>query len=139
MQALIQPPAGLNIELKSSEVDVTEDQFRQLTFYMDGRPLPKATNDNRLEIAARWNGNRLVSDEKSPLGGKMSRTFELSPDGLKLYENLQIDSGRARTPIDIRYVYDAVNPGTQSDRESSDPDRPILKKNTDSGSSSNIF
>ncbi len=51
---------------------------------------------------------RLVSDEKSPQGAKLTRTFELSSDGRELYENIHIDKERSTAAIDIRYVYDAV-------------------------------
>jgi hypothetical protein len=39
----------------------------------------------------------------------MSRTFELSPDGRQLYENLHIEgSGRHGYTMDIHYVYDIL-------------------------------
>jgi hypothetical protein len=109
-----------------------DDQFRKLTVYTDGRQLSKTTDNNNQEIAAHWNGSRLVTDEKSPLGGKMSRTFELSADGRQLYVSLRIDNGRSKTPLTIRYVYDAANSAIQPTEP--DPDRPVLKrKGDDSG------
>jgi hypothetical protein len=49
------------------------------------------------------------SDEKSPHGGKMSRTFELSYDGTQLFETVRLTMGRSNTPLDVRYVYDPVS------------------------------
>jgi hypothetical protein len=102
--------------------------------YTDGRQLQKNTSENREEVAAHWNGTQLVSDEKSPLGGKMSRTFELSQDGRQLYETLRIENGRSRTPLIIKYVYDAATTSEMKRGEDSDPNRPVLKRNPDAGS-----
>jgi hypothetical protein len=96
--------------------------------------LQKSKDNNDQEVAAHWDGSGLVSDEKSPLGGKMSRTFELSQDGRKLFETLHIANGRSDTPIIIRYVYDIVGSDTKSEQDS-DPNRPVLKRNPDDGAS----
>jgi hypothetical protein len=133
MQPLIYPSTSLDIELKNSEVAVTDDQFHKLILYTDGRQLQKSTDNNHQEVAAHWNGSQLVSDEKSPLGGKMSRTFELSQDGRKLHESLQIDNGRSKTPIVIRYTFDVASSDMQTGEES-DPNRPMLKRRPDEGS-----
>jgi hypothetical protein len=135
MQPLIHPVEALMVDLKNPEIDVTEDQSWKLILYTDGRQLQKSTDDNHQEIAAHWSGSQLVSDEKSPLGGKMARTFELSQDGRQLYETLHIDNGRSRTPLVIRYVYDIATSEVRS-REDSDPNRPMLKRRPDDASSS---
>ena len=72
----------------------------------DGRKLQKSKDTNYREIAAKFDGNRLVTDEKSPRGDKMSRSFELSEDGRQLYETLHMTTGRSNTPLVIRFVYD---------------------------------
>jgi hypothetical protein len=135
MQPLIYSSQSLNIELKNPEVDVTDDQFHKLVLYTDGRQLQKSTDNNHQEVAAHWNGSQLVSDEKSPLGGKMSRTFELSQDGRNLQETLHIDNGRSKTPLVIRYVYDVASSDMQTGPES-DPNRPVLKRRPDDSSNS---
>jgi len=119
----------MTVELNDPEINVTGDHGQKLVMYTDGRKLPKSS-DNREEVTARWDGSRLVSDERSPLSGKMSRTFELSRDGRQLYETLHIDTGRSGAPIVIRYVYDIPVAGI-SKREDSDPNRPVLKRHTD--------
>ena len=129
LQPLLRPAGLLNVDLKNQEIDVTEDQYRKLLLYTDGRQIPKQTDDNRQEIAAHWDGNHLLSDEKSPLGGKMSRVYELSGDGRQLYETLHIDNGRSGTPITIKYVYDIpASDAVTRNPEDSDPDRPKLKR-----------
>jgi hypothetical protein len=39
----------------------------------------------------------------------MSRTFELSYDGMQLYETLHMTVGRSSTPLVIRYVYEQAS------------------------------
>jgi hypothetical protein len=63
---------------------------------------------------AHWNGGQLVSDEKSPLGGKMSRTFELSQDGRKLLETVHVDNRKSPALI-LHYVYNASETELASD------------------------
>lgn len=144
---LIQPPSSVTIDLVNSpaggvsaggaassagvpkstgapEVDVTDQDFNKLILYTDGRRLPKPADASRVEIAAHWDGNKLVSNEKSPLKGDMSRTFELSPDGRHLYETLHIDNGKKK-PVEVRFVYDEASSDFQSD---SDPNRPVLRR-----------
>jgi len=133
MQPLMHPSGLLTIELKNPEIDVTDDDSHKLSLYTDGRKLQKPKDNNDQEVAAHWDGSQLVSDEKSPLGGKMNRSFELSRDGRQLFETLHIDNGRSDTPISIRYVYDIVRSDAQSEPDS-DPNRPVLKRNPDDGS-----
>jgi hypothetical protein len=111
-QTVISPANSLTLAQKSAkdpEVDVLEDQNRKLALFTDGRKLAKsdAKDDSYEEIAAHWDGSRLVTDEKSPRGGKMSRTYELSYDGAQLYETVRLTVGRS--PLDVRYVYDPVS------------------------------
>jgi hypothetical protein len=136
IQELIRPAGSLSFVLKNAEVDVTDDRYRRLVFYTDGRQLKKSANDNDQEIAARWNGSQLVSDEKSPQGGKMSRTFELSRDGRQVYETLSIDRSKSRGPLAVRYVYEIANPKNAQTSHDSDPDQPVYRKRADDNNSS---
>src|ERR1700689_3096503 len=125
MQPLLHRSNWLTIDLKDPEIDFTDDESHKLILYTDGRHWPKSTDTNNQEVAAHWDGSQLVSDEKSPLGGKMYRTFELSRDGRQLFETLDIADGRSYTPITIRYVYEIAS------EQDSDPNRPVLKRNPD--------
>ncbi len=138
MQPLLRPADSLALNFKDPEIDVTQDQSTKLILYTDGRQIGKQTDPLRVEMAAHWDGSRLVTDEKSPLGGKMDRIFELSSDGRQLFETLDIDNGRSGTPIRIRYVYDIPIPGAQSSTpEDSDPSRPkLMRRSSDDSSSS---
>ena len=114
-QDAIAPAISLTLaqkDAKNPEVDLTDDQNRKRALFTDGRKVqkPDAKDDSYEEIAARWDGSRLVTDEKSPHGGKLSRTFELSYDGTQLFETIRLTVGRSNAPLDVRYVYDPVVP-----------------------------
>jgi len=57
-----------------------------------------------------------VTDEKDPHGNKLSRKYELSPDGRQLYETIHM-AGRSNSAVVIHYVYDEAA-GTPSGRPS---------------------
>ncbi len=106
MHELLTPAKAITLSMTGAEVDLVDDRDRKRAFMTDGRKLQKSKDENYQEIAAKFDGNRLVTDEKNPRGGKMSRTFELSYDGRQLYETLHMTGGRNNTPLVIRYVYD---------------------------------
>jgi hypothetical protein len=110
MRELMTPARAITLSMTGAEVDLVDDRDRKRAFMTDGRKLQKSKDENYQEIAAKFDGNRLVSDEKDPRGNKMSRTFELSSDGRELYETLQMTSGRSNRPHVIRYVYDIPIP-----------------------------
>jgi hypothetical protein len=109
MHELMSPPTTMTFSMTGAEVDLQDDHDRKRAFMTDGRKLKKSKDDNYQEIAAKWDGSRLVTDEKSPRGGKMSRTFERSPAGRQLYENLRIErNGRNNRSLDVHYVYEIL-------------------------------
>ncbi len=111
MQEVLSPARSLTLAeaKKDVEVDVFDDQQRKTAIFTDGRKVQKSKDATNQEIAARWNGNRLITDEKTPSGQKMSRIYELSYDGTQLYETLQLTRGRSNSQVSIRYVYDQAN------------------------------
>src|SRR6266576_614262 len=110
MHELLTPARAIRLSMTGAEVDLVDDRDRKRAFMTDGRKLQKSKDENYEEIAAKFDGNRLISDEKNPRGGKMSRTFELSYDGRQLYETLHMTTGRNNTPLVIRYAYDVPSP-----------------------------
>ena len=106
MRELFTPAKAITLSMTGAEVDLVDDRDRKRAFMTDGRKLKKSKDENYQEIAAKFEGSRLVTDEKDPRGNKMSRTFELSSDGRQLYETLHMTSGRSNTPRVVRYVYD---------------------------------
>lgn len=108
MQEVMTPPRALTVAeaKKDVEIDLFDDQQRKTALFTDGRKLQKTKDSSTQEIAAHWDGNRLVTNEKTPKGQKMSRTYELSYDGTQLYETLRLTRGRSNSQVSIRYVYD---------------------------------
>jgi len=106
MRELMTPAKKVTFSMTGAEVDLVDDRDRKRAFMTDGRKLQKSKDPNYQEIAAKFDGNRLVTEEKSPRGDKMSRMFELSEDGRQLYETLHMTTGRNNTPLVVRYVYD---------------------------------
>jgi hypothetical protein len=116
MQEVVNPSRALTVAeaKKDVEIDVFDDQQRKTAIFTDGRKLEKTKDNSTQEIAAHWDGNRLVTDEKTPKGQKMSRTYELSYDGTQLYETLRLTRGRSNSQASIRYVYDQADARTAS-------------------------
>jgi hypothetical protein len=114
MQEFMNPSRSLTVAeaKKDVEIDMFDDQERKCAFFTDGRKLQKTKDNTTQEITAHWDGNRLVTDEKSPSGRKISRTYELSYDGTQLYETLRLTRGRSDSQISIRYVYDQADART---------------------------
>jgi len=110
MHELFTPAKMITFSMTGAEVDLVDDRDRKRAFMTDGRKLKKSKDENYQEIAAKFDGKRLVTDERDHRGGKTSRTFELSSDGRQLYETLHMTTGRDNTPLDIRYVYDIPIP-----------------------------
>jgi hypothetical protein len=113
MHELLSPPKKMTLSMTGAEVDLLDDRDRKRAFMTDGRKLQKSKDDSYREIAAKWDGNKLATEEKDPRGNKMSRTFELSENGRQLYEVLHMTSGRSNTSHVIRFVYD-IPPQTEA-------------------------
>jgi hypothetical protein len=109
MRELFTPANAITLSMTGAEVDLVDNQNRKRAFMTDGRKLQKSKDANYQEIAAKWEGHRLVTEEKDPRGNKMSRTFELSRDGMQLYETLHMTVGRNSTPLVVRYIYDQAS------------------------------
>jgi len=117
MQELVDPTIRLSVdqkEPKAPEITMTGDQSRKIILYTDGRTLDKPKDKKEQqqgpqELLAHWDGQKLVADEQIGKNGSMTRTYELSPDGLQLFEDVHLNLGKKNTDVTIHYVYDAVN------------------------------
>jgi hypothetical protein len=112
---LLDPPREMKFSMTGAEVDLFDNLDRKRAFITDGRKLQKSKDSSDQEIAAHWDGNRLVTDEKDAQGNKLSRSFELSTDGLQLFEKVHMTSGRSGSTRSFEFVYDATdNPSNAS-------------------------
>ena len=111
LQDLIEPATSLSFAQKEGEVDVTDDQGRKRVYLTDSRKPQKSKDANYQESAAHWEGARLVSEEKGLRGGRITRTYELTPDGKQLDENVRLDNTHTGL-ITVRYVFDVAASST---------------------------
>lgn len=107
MQEIL-PANSLTIAQKDAEIDVTDDRGHKQVFYTDGRKLQKSKDTAQLESTAKWDDNRLVSEDKGSNGAKITRTFEVAASGLYFYETVRVEGGRSSSSMYLRYVYDAA-------------------------------
>ena len=112
MREYVYPATEITFALQNSEVDLTDDAARKRVFFTDGRKLQKSKDDNYREIAAHWEGTRLVAEENVPQGGKLRRTFDLSADGRQVDEYINLEATRNRSAVSIHYAYD-IDPSRQ--------------------------
>ncbi len=71
MRELFMPAKTIRLSMTGAEVDLVDDRNRKRAFMTDGRKLQKSKDESYQEIAAKFDGTRLVSDEKDPRGNKM--------------------------------------------------------------------
>lgn len=110
MSEYLNPADTITVVKQDAELDVTGSDGRKRDFFTDGRKLQKSKDDNYKEIKAHWHDSDLVSQEKTPRGADLSRTFELGSEGQRLYETIRFTLGRSNSLVVIRYVYDLVQP-----------------------------
>jgi hypothetical protein len=110
MSEYLNPADNITVVKQDAELDVTGSDGRKRDFFTDGRKLQKSKDDNYKEIKAHWHDGDLVSQEKTPRGADLSRTFELASEGHQLYETIRFTLGRSNSLVVIRYVYDLVQP-----------------------------
>jgi hypothetical protein len=111
LQDLIEPATSLSFVQKENEVDVTDDQGRKRIYLTDNRHPQKSKDANYQESSAHWEGARLVSEEKGLHGGRITRTYELTPDGKQLNENVRLDNSHTGL-LTVRYVFDVTSSST---------------------------
>ncbi len=111
LQDLVEPATSLSFVQKEGEVDVTDDQGRKRIYLTDNRHPQKSKDDSYRESAAHWEGARLVSEEKGLHGGRITRTYELTPDGKQLDESVRLDNTHTGL-ITVRYVFDLTSSST---------------------------
>lgn len=111
MQELLRPANTLTIAQKDGEFDLSDDQNRKSEIFTDGRKLEKSKDPNNQQYAAKWEGYKLVVEEKGVRGGKVERSFEISTDTGQLYETVNMTMGRDNRQTAFRYVYDPAAAG----------------------------
>jgi len=112
MGDIVNPPRQIKfVEPHNDDpsVELMDDREHRRMFYTDGRKLQKSKEPDYQEIAAKWDGNKLVTDEVGTHKGKISRTFEVSSDGRQLIETVHVADSKGNHPVNVQYVYDAID------------------------------
>jgi hypothetical protein len=114
-QELLDPSERLDVAKRNDKDPIVEmmgDQGRKTIFYTDGNKPDAPAGVGTDVVAAKWDGAKLVSGEVSlPKGGTAKRTYEVSPDGMQLWEEVEMVVGKDKNPSKFRFVYDAVAAG----------------------------
>jgi len=108
---LIDPSIRLKLERKNDKDPIVEmfgDQGRKTIFYTDGHKPDAPAGVGTDVVEAKWDDNKLISTSPLPKKGSLTRTYEVSPDGLQLYEEVEMVIGKDKNPSRFRFVYDAV-------------------------------
>ena len=108
---LIDPSVRLRMERKNDtdpQVTMFGDQGRKTIFYTDGKKPDAPAGVGTDVVEAKWDDGRLVSESSLPKKGSLKRTYELAPDGLQLWEEVEMVTGKDKNPARFRFVYDAV-------------------------------
>ena len=109
MGGVLQPAETLTIRLNDPEFHLESSDDRVTTLFTDGRDLEQqGPGGEVLRSSTHWEGDRIVSVSETPRGGKLTRTYEVSPHSSQLLLTLRIDNSRFGKPVKIRYVYDRV-------------------------------
>jgi hypothetical protein len=112
MGDIVNPPREIKFierQPHDPEVELTDDREHRRMFYTDGRKLQKTKGPDYEEISAKWDENKLVTDEKGAHNGKISRTYEVSSDGKQLIETVRVADSKGNHPATVQYVYDAID------------------------------
>jgi hypothetical protein len=108
---LIDPSVRLKLARKGEKDPIVEmfgDQGRKTIFYTDGHKPDAPAGVGTDVVEAKWDDNKLVSTSPLPKKGSLTRTYEVSPDGLQLWEEVEMVIGKDKNPSRFRFVYDAV-------------------------------
>jgi hypothetical protein len=108
---LIDPSIRLKLARKTEKDPIVEmfgDQGRKTIFYTDGHKPDAPAGVGTDVVEAKWDGDKLVSSSPLPKKGSLTRTYEVSPDGLQLWEEVEMVIGKDKNPSRFRFVYDAV-------------------------------
>jgi len=114
---LMNPSYSLTVAQKENEVELSDEQDRRRALYTDGRKVQKSTNDAFREVAASWDGDRLVSTEEGPHNGKIERVLSPADGGAQLYETFRMLDSKSNTTLVVRYVFDRVQPREQPGKQ----------------------
>jgi hypothetical protein len=107
LEQLAENPKALTIAQDGNQVTVSDDNGQTMTLAGDGKKhKEKDANGKKISIKSHWDGNRLIAERKLSHLGKLTETYELSPDHKQLVVISQLDDSQLSSPLVIRRVFD---------------------------------
>jgi len=106
--AALEAPSKITVAQVDPEVVITDGDGRVRTLYGDGRKVKSDTASGTVETSTKWDHGRLVSENKTNDGAKVTEIYSLSPDKRQLFVNVRLEGSRMPVTVAFRRVYDVV-------------------------------
>jgi hypothetical protein len=107
LEKLARDPKTLTISQDDQKLSIVDDNGDVNTLYPDGKKHKQQdANGDTVEYKTHWDDQRLVAESKLKHSGKLTSTYELSPDGKQLFLTTRLDNSALAAPLIIRRVYD---------------------------------
>jgi len=107
LETLANDSKTLTIGQNQQQFSILDDAGNSRTLYADGKKHKEEdAAGQKITVKTRWDANRLVSEHKLGHTGKLTETYELSPDSKQLIFTSRLESSKLSGPLTIRRVYD---------------------------------
>ncbi len=107
---LLEVPEALTIGVSDVAVTFTDDIDRERTYALDGQKREYRLGASEFKASVAWSGTQLRKDVEGSFGFRLSETYFLSPDGLRLFVIIRVGpTGRNASPTGFNRVYDRVD------------------------------
>jgi hypothetical protein len=105
-ESLRYPPTALTIAQTAAAITVTDEQQRARTLTPNGKREKQTVGSTSLEVATRWEGPQLVSEQDLGGGRLVRYTYSIVPTTKQLLVRVSIDRTLGFPgPFQIRLVY----------------------------------
>ncbi|HTR01668.1 MAG TPA: hypothetical protein VMN82_00610 [Thermoanaerobaculia bacterium] len=106
---------ALTLVYKEPMLTITDAAGRERVVYTDGRKTEEErSHGGTTVVVASWKDGHLEVVASPENGGKITETFAMTADHKQLTVTTKMEGGKRGSPITIRRVYDAAQPGLPS-------------------------
>jgi hypothetical protein len=107
-------PKYLNIDQRSNQIVVTDDNDNAQTFYPDGKKHDDKDSDGKkVSTKSDLDSGVLTAETKLNRSEKLTQTFRVSDDGKQLFVVTQFEDPTLAGPLSIKRVYDLSKPSSK--------------------------
>lgn len=111
LEPLATTPETLTITPKGNGIRLVDDNGEITTLAGDGKKhKEKDPSGKKFTVKSHWDVNRLISERKLKKLGKLTESYQLSPDRKELIVVSRLDDSQLSAPLVIRRVYDREAP-----------------------------